>query len=308
MILPISAIIPTRNRPVTLRQTLESLARATAQPAEVILMDASSGKPPRLAAKDLGLRETRLVHRRTKIASAARQRNQAMPFARQPYILFCDDDVVFRPKCLQQLYQTISSQERLGGVNALIENQKYRPPGRWGTFIFRLLDERKLDDYAGRVIGPAVNFLPADEEKAPVETEWLNTTCVLYRREALPNPPFPRVFRGYSLCEDLALSLLVGRQWRLANNPRARIVHKSVPGSHKSNPSTLARMEVLHRHYVMTEILGRRRPRHYAQLLLWELFNSAAVSAQSHRSVRAIYREIQGKLRAAVILAKGGIS
>jgi GT2 family glycosyltransferase len=239
---------------------------------------------------------------------AARQRNLAMEFADQLYLLFCDDDVVFRAPCLERLYQTLSSDESLGGVNALIENQKYRPPGRWGSFIFRLLDERKLDRYAGRVIGPAVNFLPAGGNKAPVSTEWLNTTCVLYRREALPMPPFPPVFRGYSLCEDLTLSLLVGRHWKLANDPCARIVHKSVPGSHKSNPAALARMEVLHRHYVMTEILGRRNIRHYAELLLWEMFNSVAVSARSHRSTRAFFQEVRGKLNAALILAKGGIS
>ena len=37
--------------------------------------------------------------------------------------------------------------------------------------------------------------------------EWLNTTCTIYRGEALPSPPFCNQFTGYSLMEDLALSL-----------------------------------------------------------------------------------------------------
>ncbi len=56
-----------------------------------------------------------------------------------------------------------------------------------------------------------------------VPVEWLNTTCTLYRREALPDPPFLSHFTGYSLMEDLALSLTVGKRWKLANARGLRI-------------------------------------------------------------------------------------
>ena len=42
-VLPISAVVPTRNRAAFLRRTLESLAHQSAQPAEIILVDASEG-------------------------------------------------------------------------------------------------------------------------------------------------------------------------------------------------------------------------------------------------------------------------
>jgi len=57
----------------------------------------------------------------------------------------------------------------------------------------------------------------------------------MYRREAIPSPPFPEHFSGYSMMEDLTLSLVVGRKWKLANARTARIYHDSQPGTHKSN-------------------------------------------------------------------------
>src|SRR4030081_113783 len=110
--------------------------------------------------------------------------------------------------------------------------------------------------YPGSVLGPAVNLLPEDREDLPevVPVEWLNTTCTLYRREALPDPPFHDHFNGYSLMEDLTLSLTVGRRWKLANARTARIYHDSQPGTHKSDPALLAEMQLINRHFVMTRI------------------------------------------------------
>ena len=111
----------------------------------------------------------------------------------------------------------------------MIVNQKYHPPGVISRAVFTLLNGHRALNFAGRVLGPAVNLLPEDRDDLPevVPVEWLNTTCTLYRREVLPSPPFDAVFRGYSMMEDLTLSLRVGKGWRLANARTARIFHDS---------------------------------------------------------------------------------
>src|SRR5204863_9646194 len=130
-----------------------------------------------------------------------------------------------------------------GGVSALIVNQKYHPPGAISRAVFTLMHGRSERTFAGRVIGPGINLLPEDREDLPeiVPVEWLNTTCTIYRRVALPSPPFDSVFTGYSMMEDLTLSLRVGQKWKLANARTARIFHDSQPGPHKSCATELAR-------------------------------------------------------------------
>jgi hypothetical protein len=201
--------------------------------------------------------------------------------------------------CFARLWSALDSDRGLGGVNAMIINQRYQAPGRISRLMFRLMAGVAQISYAGRVIGPAVNLLPEDRDDLPdvVPVEWLNTTCTLYRRDALADPPFPAQFRGYSLMEDLALSLTVGKRWRLANARTARIFHDSQPGTHKSDSVALAEMQLVNRHYVMTRILGRDRIVDYMKLVLFELF-SVASSLQSRTGRLTLVPALRGKVGA----------
>jgi hypothetical protein len=212
---------------------------------------------------------------------------------------FFDDDVVFEAGCLDRLWGALQADAGLGGVNAMIANQRYQSPGLVSGTIFALMNGKREATYAGRILGPAINLLPEDRDDLPevVAVEWLNSTCTLYRREALPTPPFDAMFTGYSLMEDVTASLRVGRRWKLANVRKARIFHDSQPGSHKSDLCAVSRMELVNRHYVMTEILQRVRSRDYAKLWLWELFQIAA-AAKGERMRAPFWHLVQGKWQA----------
>jgi hypothetical protein len=209
-------------------------------------------------------------------------------------VWFFDDDIRFEPECVNCLWRAMQSEPKLGGVNAMVLNQQYHPPGSVSRLLFTLMHGRAETTFAGKVIGPAVNLLPEDREDLPevVPVEWLNTTCTMYRREALPSPVFDSVFTGYSMMEDLTLSLRVGRHWRLANARTARIFHDSQPGEHKSDVRALAEMELVNRHYVMTEILGRKRFVDLSRLALWEAFQllSGLACSQGRSQVMAKLR------------------
>jgi hypothetical protein len=135
--------------------------------------------------------------------------------------------------------------------------------------------------------------------------EWLNTTCTLYRRAALPQPPFLAHFTGYSLMEDVALSLTVGKNWRLANARTARIFHDSQSAQYKKNKAALAKMELINRHYVMTEVLGRRNASDFLKLALLESFGVATAFASS-RGWLALPAVALGKLEAIVHIFSNG--
>jgi glycosyltransferase involved in cell wall biosynthesis len=300
VVVPISAIMPTRNRPDVLRRTLQSLRAQDLVPAELIIVDASDDDRTKVAIDDFLRHEVsprfRMVREVAKERGAAIQRNQGWSRASQSVIWFFDDDVLFESNCLARLWAALQSDVGLGGVSAMITNQRYQQPGRISRFMFRLMAGRTQRSYAGQVLGPAVNLLPEDRDDLPevVPVQWLNTTCTMYRREALPEPPFPAGFTGYSLMEDLALSLTVGSRWKLANVRTARVYHDSQPGEHKDDIVALSRMELVNRHHVMTKVMERCRSRDYAKLTLWELFQLTNCALRE-RGRRRFWLELRGK-------------
>jgi glycosyltransferase involved in cell wall biosynthesis len=241
--------------------------------------------------------QTRIAYYRAEIAGAIEQRNQAVGYASEDGVLFLDDDIVFEPECVSRLWQAFANDPTLGGVNALIINQQYVPPGTVSRALFRLLHGRHEDSYAGKCIGPACNLLPEDRDDLPavVEVEWLNTTCTLYRRSVLPSPPFITEDVGKLRLptfpvEDLAMSLRVHKNWKLANARTARIFHNSQPGVHKRNVASMSKMELLNRHYLMVGLLNRNEFQDYLKLALFETFGvvTSLVSAQGWKRLPAV--------------------
>lgn len=273
--LPVSAIVPTLDRTEALRKMLFSLGQQSCQPREMIIVDASTSEDTNQLCQNVvpELRTT-IIYARAQKTGAAAQRNQGVAMATQPFICFFDDDVLFEALCLERLWRAIESDEELGGVSAMITNQRYQAPGLISRILFTFMAGQREASFAGRVIGPAMNLLPEDRDDLPevVPVDWLNLGCTIYRREALPSPAFDPVYTGYSLMEDLTLSLRVGRKWVLGNARTAKIFHDSQPAEYKANKSALAKMELVNRHYVMTRIMGRGGFGNYAKLAAWELF------------------------------------
>jgi len=296
-IIPVAAVIATKDRAATLARTLDSLAAQGVLPAEVVAVDGSVGDDSRRVLENWGAKfasQIAVRWQRAEKLGAAIQRNQGIVAVTQPFVLFVDDDILFEPECVSRLWRAMAADPQLGGVNAMITNQQYHPPGRVSRAVFTLLHGRREHSFAGLIIGPAVNLLPEDRSDLPevVPVEWLNTTCTLYRREALPHPPFDSIFTGYSMMEDVTLSVRVGRTWHLANARTARIFHDSQLGAHKADVSALAAMELVNRHYVMTQVLRRDQWRDFLRLFVWEAFQMAvgAARADSRRKLPALWR------------------
>ena len=300
----ISAIIPTANRASVLKATFASLGKQEVQPAEVIVIDASEDDSTWQVCEDVcaGLQSV-IKYIKTTQKGAAAQRNQGTSLAAHPFILFCDDDIVLEPGCLQQLWDGINSSDDIGGVNAMITNQQYHTPGKLTRLMYRIMHGQKLSTYAGKCIGPAWNLLPEDDNSLPelVNVEWLNTTCTLYRKIALPDPVFSPNFTGYSLMEDLALSLIVAKEYKLYNARTARIFHDSQPGSHKKNAFNIARMELINRHYIMRYVLGRNDISMYCRLMLLQLFGVFA-SLTTWEGWQNLGAAVAGKISAIFII------
>lgn len=305
----LSAVIPTRNREATLTEALRSLAEQSVVPEEILVVDASDGDRTKSVVSDFAegaLKNTRLRWIKAETRGAASQRNQGVTAASHSFLLFCDDDVVFEPECLSRLWRAISSDSMMGGVNAMISNQPFHEPGTASRFLFALMSDDRSRNFAGRLLGPAINLLPADHANLPdvVRVEWLNLGATIYRRVALPLPPFDAFFQGYSFMEDVALSARVAAAgWKLANVPKARIFHNSQSGSAKGGSADRAEMELRTRHYIMTEILRRDQMRDYLRLFLFEGFNLLS-QLRSPGGLRSLPAALKGKARAVLTLGR----
>jgi glycosyltransferase involved in cell wall biosynthesis len=300
MPLPISVVIPTRNRPKILLKTLNTFRDQTTSVSEVVIIDGSEGNETRdeLASHELA-KSGIIIYIKASQLGAASQRNQGVVQARYPFILFADDDVYLEPDCVAKLWEAMESGISVGGVSAMITNQKYLPLGRITSAVVRFLFGKKMTSYAGKLIPPGWGMLPEDRDDMPVsvEMEWLNLGATLYRKEALPIPPFQSHFKGYSMMEDITLSASVSKKWKLLNARTARIYHDSQPGDHKKNAFLLSRMELKNRYYLMTQVLNRRKSSDYLRLFIFECFGMAS-SLQSFAALKQLPSIIAGKVAA----------
>ena len=208
-LIPVSAVIATKDRLQSLCRTLDSLLDQGLLPAELIIVDSSATDYREQVTQRW---ESRCQYypvirwQKASQAGAAAQRNEGVALATCPFIWFFDDDVTFDPGCLEKIWQVLSADSGLGGVNAMIKNQQYSPPGRVTRWVLKLVGA--TPPFPGRIHGPGINLLPEDSSGLPevVPVDWLNAGCVIYRKEALPTPPFPPQFQGYSMMEDVTLS------------------------------------------------------------------------------------------------------
>jgi cellulose synthase/poly-beta-1,6-N-acetylglucosamine synthase-like glycosyltransferase len=276
MIPPYSLVIATLDRPSLIDTALAAVAAQTHLPAAVIVVDASAGT----ATADVCARwSARLpLHYEKALArSAARQRNQGAARATTPLVGFMDDDIVPPPDTLQKLAETFAD-ERVGGVAGRILGFSHPVPRGLLWWYYRWQAGYAHPHYGGRVIGPAINFLPAfDLETAPlIPAEWLNSGLVLYRREVFAREQFP-AFEGYSFLEDAHLSYRVGRTHRLFFRGDAPYGHNDPPATHRPDQRALARMRIRHQQLFARELLGLSGFTLFWKLTLHRLFQTLAV-------------------------------
>ncbi|MBO9673060.1 MAG: glycosyltransferase family 2 protein [Sphingobacteriaceae bacterium] len=279
MIVDISLIIPTFNRKEALHRTIESISTQECQPEEIFIIDASVPFIPendslKQLFPDL---KSNILHLPARQKGSAKQRNQGIELAKNGIIGFVDDDIILEPKCIENLYRGLIDNGRCGGINATISNQSFHPLGTLSKLVYWAMGINTAQFLPGKCVGPIITFLPASAQDSDiVQVDWLNTTCTLYRREALPSPVFDEHFTGYSLMEDLALSLRVGKKWTLLNSQHAVIYHNSQPGDEKNNLLIMAEMDLVNRYYIMKYILHRSSFKHKLQLLLQQVFSGIA--------------------------------
>jgi GT2 family glycosyltransferase len=226
----VSAVLPTKDRPALLAETVGALLAQTVVPAELIVVDQSATEEGRRAVTAMveavpAARRPELVYVWDRaINGAAAARNAGLDRARGDIVVFCDDDVAPEPVVVERLLANYALEPDLAGLAPVIVN--YQRPGwaaRLHHRVFRLgpfRDERQplywnWDRYPKGVLLPVRMFTGA---------------LMSFRRDALAGVRHDARYRAASVGEDVDLCWsLVARGGRLAITTDARIVHNKAP-------------------------------------------------------------------------------
>ncbi|NQU95342.1 MAG: glycosyltransferase family 2 protein [Candidatus Omnitrophica bacterium] len=275
----ISVIIPTNGRKEALKECLESLSQQTLLPDEIIIAgggaDSQTPEFIKTLAKDSRYKP-KLEYYSFGPLGAAGQRNKASEIAKGDILFFLDDDVICRPEFINKTNAifTKDSTKNIAGVSGIITNQTYVPLGKASRFLFNLslkANERQ-GSYAGKVIGPAVNFLPRDGKGVEQEVDWLSSCCSAYRKKIFLEYKFNENFNGYSFMEDVELSCRIRKKHKLINTTKARCFHKDLGGKTHENWIEIGKMQILNRWHVMTKVMDKRLPSDKCRFFYYQIY------------------------------------
>lgn len=290
-----AVVICTRDRADDLRRTLASIEAHPPPSGLACVMDASTGAVAAANARTVAaVTGLAAVHWTYDAApSLSRQRNAALDRlpASVDVVHFVDDDVTVRPGYFERLEGALRDRPALGGVGGVIvEPDVPRPADRtaWARRLF-LLDAAT----PGRVLpsghtSTAQRLAFGDAADAPLlPTDWLVGCSCSFRRSVLDAVRFDPALTGYSMLEDLDLSVRVGRRAELAVVPGAQLVHHRSPANRLSRERE-AEARIVHQRWFV-EKNGTHPLRHLAYW--WSVLGLLlAPTLASHPNALGVFR------------------
>lgn len=229
---PISACIPTKDRPEELKKCIKSLLAQTTLPSEIIIID--DGQLDVAPFREIIEPRTNFKYFRKDKPSLSASRNLAKEIALNDLILFLDDDVVLTPDFIQNIYKIFEEDinGEIGAVGGIELNVKKKNP--FVVFYKRLFF---LDCGKPGVIMPW-GFQTAASYGIDTITQvmWLTGAMSCFRRELLKKFPFEEFHGGRNALEDIEFGWKVwnkyrGQKYKFIVTPHAKAYHYRSPVS-----------------------------------------------------------------------------
>ena len=235
-----------------LKDLLESLAKQTIKPDEVIIIDASNDNATMIMVEEISGALPYLVIYQKASPNACRQRNTGYELSHGEYLFFLDDDVVLDPELIEVIIDTFKELRGLpvGGMTGRILNvnvEQISNKGMEGLFkkLFFLSDIGN-----GKI--KASGFPSVKTDGSPAFVEFVSGCLMVFPRSVFSQFLFDEnlgKLSGYSYMEDVDLSFRVGKQYLLYYQPRARLKH--FPSTYRTyNTRNLRRTMIQNHRYL----------------------------------------------------------
>ena len=192
-----SVIIPTVDRREHLNVLLNSLARGTLLPDEVVIVEQGDVEDTRKGLVSLPFPVKILAHDEKSSATA---RNLGVRKATGEILFFFDDDIEINPDYLQNALDYLCANPQVLGLTGQFEGEKPRPPWRlWVACLFNVHSPR-----ASNIVLPSgsTDFIRGANAHNEQEVEWMRGGNMVLRRNAFDeafqfNPHFSEAVNGH---------------------------------------------------------------------------------------------------------------
>lgn len=248
----ISVIIPTKDRPKELVQTLRSILSQSRLPDELIIIDDGHLEQAFLSR----ILENKLTYRyfHKEKTGLVLSRLKGLEMAMGDIISFLDDDVKLDFRYFAEIEKTFIQDgggkiSAVGGFVVLAETQKLRP-------IKRALERFFLQrGPAGSVLSTTANTFVEEPPINDLSVDWLPGCNMNFRRVVFEREKFDSWFTEYGLGEDLEFTYrLKTKGHRLIITPRATLKHYFSPTS-RLKQKQLGYMIVHNHRYIFKELI-----------------------------------------------------
>lgn len=222
----LTAVIPTRNRPVDLLNAIRSLCVQSRLPDELIVIDQSTDNKSESAIANLicKFKQIKLIYvYDPKILGLLDAKRVALGHASCDIICFLEDDVVLEIDYILQIELGFKENANMLGCCGTITNpprQKFIYKTMFTIFHRGIFKDIRIDVH-GNFSGHNNNL---------IESNMLTGGASAWRREVFENVEFD-VLNEFHMFEDIDFSTRVARHFgnRLFINPNARLAHYCSP-------------------------------------------------------------------------------
>jgi len=223
-----SVIICTRNRPIDIVSTLDSLSKQTTLPSELIIVDASD--TPLIKNSNFNNAWSLLPTAITRIYLTSRpgltyQRNRGINHATGEIIYFFDDDVELASTYLAIMNGRFAAHPQyLGGMGNITNLEPYNPLKYYLRTLFLLPRTYASGNFTASGM-PTHAYGTTTFKDVAV----LGGCCMAFKRSALIKEPFDEKLHGYCYLEDVDISWRISRHGPLFYEPTAQLKHHTSP-------------------------------------------------------------------------------
>nr|WP_294935912.1 glycosyltransferase family 2 protein [uncultured Flavobacterium sp.] len=264
-------IVCTYKRPEPLRKLLDSVAKQTRYPDEILIIDGSPDKWTKEMLDQNSFSNLLYFSVPPQERGLTRQRNFGINrvAATTEIICFLDDDTVLEPEYFEAIMETYSIHPDALGVGGYITNETQwksmesehlalsefgfdgwkRKDGSRYVWRKRLgLDTNRPPGYLPEFShGRSIGFLPPSGKIYPVEQ--LMGGVSSFRKSVFEKMQFSTYFEGYGLYEDADFTLRLSKVGKLYVNTAARLAHYH-DASGRPNKFSYGRMVVRNGFYI----------------------------------------------------------
>lgn len=255
---PVSVIIPTKNRYEILKNTINSYLKGSYIPDQFVIIDQSNDNNiVKNIIKDIkdDFLYVDFKYYYLDAPSLTKARNLGVKLAKNEILICSDDDILVNKNTIAEVYKIFNTENKISliaGIDEITENSK-------SDFITYILGyiflRKKIIDNRGYVISSMIGRYPK-KIKRRIETEWAMGYFFVVRKSLLKKweIKWDENLISYAYCEDLDFSYTYFKFSKAENkkciiDPKVRVRHLAAPqGRITSYKHTL--MYIVNREYL----------------------------------------------------------